>query len=188
MSDSFVTPWTVAPQAPLSMGFSRQEYWSGLPCPPPGDLPDPGIKPTSLISSVLASRLFTTSATWEAQLQLNFPLTLKTTAALAGYLLVRFGTHEVWSCRPFHLLTLLHTVLVGGTVGASPRPLLPSPCLACHSLEITDLQHNSVLQCGRPGIHSLNEDSGLRELRSITWVGHTEEPGLLLHEAASPSG
>ena len=41
----FVTLWTVACQAPLSMGFSRQEYWSGLPCPPPGDLPDPGIEP-----------------------------------------------------------------------------------------------------------------------------------------------
>ena len=41
------TPWTVACQAPLSMEFSRQEYWSGLPCPPPGDLPDPGIKPQS---------------------------------------------------------------------------------------------------------------------------------------------
>ena len=43
----FVTPWTVACQAPLSMGFSRQEYWSGLPCPPPGDLPDPEVEPTS---------------------------------------------------------------------------------------------------------------------------------------------
>ena len=43
----FVTPWTVACQAPLSMGFSRQEYWSGLPFPSPGDLPDPGIKPRS---------------------------------------------------------------------------------------------------------------------------------------------
>ena len=41
------TPWTVAHQAPMSMGFSRQEYWSGLPFPPPGDLPDPGIKPRS---------------------------------------------------------------------------------------------------------------------------------------------
>ena len=40
-----MTPWTVACQAPLSMGFSRQEYWSGLPFPSPGDLPDPGIKP-----------------------------------------------------------------------------------------------------------------------------------------------
>ena len=43
----FATPWTVARQAPLSMGFSRQEYWSGLPFPSPGDLLDPGIKPTS---------------------------------------------------------------------------------------------------------------------------------------------
>ena len=47
----FVTLWTVAHQAPLSMGFSRQEYWSRLPCPPPGDLPDPRIKPVSLASS-----------------------------------------------------------------------------------------------------------------------------------------
>ena len=43
----FVTPWTVAYQAPLSMGFSRQEYWSGLPLPSPGDLPNPGIEPRS---------------------------------------------------------------------------------------------------------------------------------------------
>ena len=43
---------TVARQAPLSMGFSRQEYWSGLPCPPPGDLPDPGTEPTSHISRI----------------------------------------------------------------------------------------------------------------------------------------
>ena len=46
----FATPWTVARQDYLSIGFSRQEYWSGLPCPPPGDIPDPGIKLTSLIS------------------------------------------------------------------------------------------------------------------------------------------
>ena len=59
------TLWTVACQAPLSMGFSRQEYWSGLPRPPPGDLPDPGIKPASLMSPILAGGLFTTSATWE---------------------------------------------------------------------------------------------------------------------------
>ena len=59
----FVTLWTVAHQASLSMGFSRQEYWSGLPCPSPGDLPDTGIKPTSLMSSALADGFFTTSAT-----------------------------------------------------------------------------------------------------------------------------
>ena len=60
------TPWTVAHQAPLSMGFSWQEYWSGLPCPPPGDLPDPGIKPVSVMSPAFAGGFFTTSATWEA--------------------------------------------------------------------------------------------------------------------------
>ena len=49
----FVTPWTVTHQASLSMRFSRQEYWSGLPFPPPGDLPDPGIAPTSLASLAL---------------------------------------------------------------------------------------------------------------------------------------
>ena len=65
MSDSAI-PWTVARQAPLSMGFSRQEYWSGLPFPPPGNLPDPGIEPRSLISPTLAGGFFTTSGTWEA--------------------------------------------------------------------------------------------------------------------------
>ena len=64
-----MTLWTVACQAPLSMGFSRQEYWSGLPCLPPGDLPNLGIKPVSIMSPALADGLFTTSATWEAQYQ-----------------------------------------------------------------------------------------------------------------------
>ena len=56
----FATPWTVARQVPLSMEFSRQEYWSGLPFPPPGDLPDAGNKPTFLASPALAGRFFTT--------------------------------------------------------------------------------------------------------------------------------
>ena len=59
----FVILWTVARQALLSKEFSRQEHWSGLPCPPPGDLPDPGIKPASLTSPALSGRFFTTSAT-----------------------------------------------------------------------------------------------------------------------------
>ena len=63
----FATLWTVAQQAPLSMGFSRQEYWSGLSCLPPGDLPNPGSETMSLTPPALAGRLFTTSATWEAQ-------------------------------------------------------------------------------------------------------------------------
>ena len=62
----FVTPWTVARQSPVSVGFSRQEYWRGLLCLPPRDLPNPGIKPVSLTSTCIASRFFTTSVIWEA--------------------------------------------------------------------------------------------------------------------------
>ena len=59
VSESFVTPLTVAHQAPASMGFFRQEYWSGLPFPSPGDLLDAGIKPASLASPVVAGGFFT---------------------------------------------------------------------------------------------------------------------------------
>ena len=59
----FATPWTVTHQAPLPMGFSRQEYWSGLPLPPPGDLPHPGIEPMSPVSPALARGFFTTEQT-----------------------------------------------------------------------------------------------------------------------------
>ena len=61
----FVTPLTVALQVPLSMEFSRQGYWSGLPFPSPGDLPDPGIEPESL---ALAGGFFTTSTTFKIQI------------------------------------------------------------------------------------------------------------------------
>ena len=62
-------PWTVARQAPLSMGFFRQEYWSGLPCPPPGDLPDRRIEPTSLMSPESADGFFISSAPWDTRYQ-----------------------------------------------------------------------------------------------------------------------
>ena len=62
----FAAPRTVACKAPLSMGFSRQESWSGLSCPPIVVLPDPGIEPASLASPVLVGRFFTTTATWKA--------------------------------------------------------------------------------------------------------------------------
>ena len=63
----FATLWAVAHQAPLSIGLFRQGYWSGLPCPSPGDLLDPGIKPRPPASLGLAGRFFTMIATWEAQ-------------------------------------------------------------------------------------------------------------------------
>ena len=67
----FATPWTVACWAPLSLGFSRQRYWSGLPFPHPVDLPDPGIEPMSLMSPALAGGFFTTGTIWEALLCLR---------------------------------------------------------------------------------------------------------------------
>ena len=63
----FANLWTVARQALLSMGFSRREHWNGLPCHPPGDLPDPGIQPTSLVSPALAGGFSTTNTAWEVQ-------------------------------------------------------------------------------------------------------------------------
>ena len=59
------TLWTVAHQAPLSMGIIQAKYWRGLPCPPPGDLPNPGIEPRS---AVLVGMFYTTMATWETHI------------------------------------------------------------------------------------------------------------------------
>ena len=64
----YVTLWTVACQAPQSMGFSRQEYWSGLPCPPPGNLLNSGVESMPLMPPELAGVFFTTNTTWEGQL------------------------------------------------------------------------------------------------------------------------
>ena len=65
----FAAPWTIiACQAPMSMGFSRQEYWNGLPLPTPEDLLHPGVESTSLTSPPLAAGFFTTRATWKAQI------------------------------------------------------------------------------------------------------------------------
>ena len=67
----FATPWTVAHQSPLSMGFSRQECWSGLPCPLAEDLPYPGIEPKSLMSLALAGGFFTMNVTWDALIYIH---------------------------------------------------------------------------------------------------------------------
>ena len=65
----YVTPWTIAHQASLSMGFARQEYWSGLPFPFPGDLPDPGIEPQAPAVSCIAGEFFTTEPLGKPRIQ-----------------------------------------------------------------------------------------------------------------------
>ena len=78
MSDSLcVTLWTVPRQVPLSTGFSRQEYWSGLPFPPPGDLLDPGIEPMLPVSPVLAGMFFITEPPWKPETVSLYSLTVK---------------------------------------------------------------------------------------------------------------
>ena len=108
---TLATLWTVAHQAPLSMEFSRQGYWSGLPLPPPGDLPDPGIQPESLLSPALAGRFFTTSATWETTIPLLLLLlnpfsrvrlcATPQTAAHQALPSLGFSRQEHWSGLPF---------------------------------------------------------------------------------------
>ena len=78
--DSFVTPWTLAHQAPLSMEFSRQEYWSGLAFPTPGDLPDLGIEPAS---PSLAGRFFTTVPPGKQKVAQWFSKCISTTEMLS---------------------------------------------------------------------------------------------------------
>ena len=85
--------WTVACQAPLSRGFSRQENWSGLPFPPPGDLPDPGIEPASLMPPALAGRFFTTSATFQHLLILHL-----TALQISHSQTLEMFTHDLVAC------------------------------------------------------------------------------------------
>ena len=91
-------------QAPLSLEFSRQEHWSGLPCPPPGDLPDAGIKPVSFTSPALAGRFFSASATWEAQLVVYFFFNYFTFYALCNpETYIPFGLQSHYSLSGLHL-------------------------------------------------------------------------------------
>ena len=107
----FSTLWTVAHKAPLSMEFSRQEYWSGQSFPYPGDLPNPSIAPTSLTSPALAGRFFTISSTWETIAQMLLLLLSRfsrvrlcatpQTAAHQAPPSLGFSRQEYWSGLPF---------------------------------------------------------------------------------------
>ena len=113
MSDSFVTPWTVTCQVPLSMQFSRQEHWSGLPFPLPGDLSNLRIEPTSLMSPTLAGGFFTNCTTWEVlKCIFNHPMMFKR--------LQNIPTIEV-SYRSFSFFSLLPSDPVQGGLRKQSR-------------------------------------------------------------------
>ena len=106
------TLWTVALQAPLSVGFSRQEYWSGFPWPPPRDLPNPGMESISLRPLALAGGFFTSSTTWEAldfwswqQFLPSFCLCSLTLHPIRDPVRVVVGTLRRWLEDPFIAVT-----------------------------------------------------------------------------------
>ena len=95
------------------MGFSRQEYWSGLPCPPPADLPNPGIEPAFLMSPALTVRFFTTSATWQYLKLISGNLVIHSRTYLLPLSLANGKLHKVTGCACLSLQN--NTWLVGDT-------------------------------------------------------------------------
>ena len=146
----FATLWTVARQALLSMGFSMQEYWNGLPCPPPRDLPIPEIEPVSLMSPALTGGFITTTITWEARAR---PCCCSVTK-------LRLTLHSPTDCRtpgsfvPHHLpeFAQVHVQCIGDAIQPS-HPLLPSsPSAFDPSQDLVDCisqagLRSDVLQC-----------------------------------------
>ena len=130
-------PWTVACQAPLSVEFSRQVYWSELPFPIRGDLPDSGIKAMSLVSPALAARFFTTSATWEAPVCCIFVVQ----SLSLVWLFVTLWTAACQASLSFTLkLAQTHVHQVGD--GIQPSHPLSSPSPPAFSLS----QHQGLFQ------------------------------------------
>ena len=134
----FETPWTVACQAPLSMKFSRQEYWNGLPFPPPGDLPDWGIEPVSPAASTLTGRFFTTAPPGKPIIYVQFSPVTQSCPTLCHPM-----NHSMPGLPVHHQLlefTQTHVHQVGDAIQAShplssPSPPAPNPS-----------QHQSLFQ------------------------------------------
>ena len=101
----FATLWTVALQASLSMEFTRQEYWSGLPWPSLGDLPDPGVELMSLMSPALIGSFFNSNATWEAQTSV---WSSKWAYYLHSYLDLRCHVLQLWKWVAFKVMKCIH--------------------------------------------------------------------------------
>ena len=157
--------WTAACQAPLSMGFFRQEYWSGLPCPTQGDLPDPGIKPSSLMSPTLVGRFFTTSATRETQTSLSIHIIPwkpnKGTVSSPFYKWRNSRSREVMWLAQAHreALAPLSPWILRSRKGAGSRSSGPPPlsqsiptCTCCVTSSVTKVARERESQrLGNPG-------------------------------------
>ena len=143
----FAIPWTVAHQSLLSMGFSRQGYWSGLPFPPPEDLPDPGTEPAS---PALAAEFFTTEPPGKPQQYRQHPInTLLKKANLSGHLINEVpDVPWVWGCRSNWVLGLR---MDGPLIQPSDSNWLDGIWL--YRIRLLELAQIVVLQKTRPKPH-----------------------------------
>ena len=142
----FVTLWTIARQAPLSMGCSRQEHWSGLLCPPPGDLPDQGILPVSLTSPALADRFFTLVPSGKPRVWINhfyFPFlkiylpALVLHCSMGVYLFSSSSSFFFFSCkcRFFSCSIQAHNCNMSD-LSSLTRDWIWAPCVGVRSLNL----------------------------------------------------
>ena len=138
-----VTLGTIACQAPLSMGVSRQEHWSGLPCPPPGHFPNPGIEPGSLMSPALAGGFFTTSATWKATYIYYTYIMHITICVRRIYIYTFFLEYSLpfWFITRYSSLSITVSCCFCSVTESCPNPCDPPGCSAP----------------GFPGLHCLPE-------------------------------
>ena len=147
-----MTPWTIVSQDPLSIGFSRQEYWSGLPFSPPGDRPDPGIEPMSLMSPALAGGFFTTASSGPGK-GVSVSLSTSGHPDVTGSV---YNKTQTFGEQGFHAKTLPSFSLPSALGSTGPRPpewpLVTQPhhyctfCLPTSSLTHHSLLHHRLLQ------------------------------------------
>ena len=138
MSD-YAILWTIAHQAPLPIGLSRQEHWSGLPCPPPGDPPYPGIKPMSLMSPALAGGFLTTSATREAPTQGICCCYSVTQSCPALCNIMDCSTPGLPAPHPLPEFAQVHVHFIGGAAQSSHPSKPSSPSAHNHSTFLSHL-------------------------------------------------
>ena len=178
----FVTLWTVACQVPLSLGFSRQEYWSGLPCPPPGNLPNPGIKPKSLTSPALPciiallmhyciitqAAFIPLRATWEAPSAVSTANSFQT----------------VWKFSPKVFQEQLSHKMFPGILPSSPCFTLKSHVQFSEDMRVGD----GLLLCWDTSgfqFSSVTSDAAMNIFAPILWCPHVQIPQ---NENTGPSG
>ena len=157
-------PIDCSPPAPLSMGFSRQEYWSGLLCPSPGDLLNPGIKPAFLMSPALVGLFFTISATWEAQFNHHFSSVTQSCSTLCDPM-----NHSMPGLRVHHQLPespQTHVHWVSDAIQPSHPLLSPSP----PAPSIRVFSNESALRIRWPKYWSLSFTSVLPMNTHLGWT------------------